>query len=97
LQDFKAGTLTCCLICSQKYNLEWGLQQLREVWTKDFKSTPAEEDDAEENDVEMTGECSGEASRVDEDPFEKQMRLPNEACAAQLRASTERCSGSGQC
>jgi hypothetical protein len=55
------------------------LQQLREVWTKDFKSSPTEEDDVEEDDVEMTGEGSGEASRVDEDPFEKQMRLTNEA------------------
>jgi hypothetical protein len=29
----------------------------------------------------MTGEGSGEASRVDEDPFEKQMRLTNETSA----------------
>ncbi len=43
--------------------------------TKDFKSTPAEEDDVEDSmenrigdDVEMTGEGSREASRVDEDP-----------------------------
>jgi hypothetical protein len=26
---------------SQKYNHEWGLQQLREVWTKTFKSSAA--------------------------------------------------------
>ena len=32
----------------------------------------------EEDDVEMTGEGSGEESRVDEDPFEKQMSLTNE-------------------
>ncbi len=31
LQDFMTATLTCCLVCSQKYNLAWGLQQLREV------------------------------------------------------------------
>ena len=71
-------TLTCCSLCNQKYNLTWGLQQLREVWTKDFKSSPDEEDDVQEDDVEMTGEGSGEESRVDEDPFEKQMRLTNE-------------------
>jgi hypothetical protein len=43
LQDFQTGTLTFCLFWSQKYNLEWGLQQLREVWTKDIKITPDEE------------------------------------------------------
>ena len=31
LHDFMTATLTCCLVCSQKYNLAWGLQQLREV------------------------------------------------------------------
>jgi hypothetical protein len=36
----------------------------------------------------MIGDGSGEASRVDEDPFEKQMRLTNESIAEQLRAST---------
>jgi hypothetical protein len=36
----------------------------------------------------LKGEGSGEASRVDEDPFEKQMRLTDEASAQQLRAST---------
>ncbi len=36
----------------------------------------------------MTGEASGEASRVDEDPFEEQMRLTNETSAEQLTAST---------
>ena len=52
---------------------KWLLQQLREVWTKNFKTSPAEEDD-----VEMTreGQVSGEAS-LDEDDFvsEKQIRL----------------------
>jgi hypothetical protein len=57
------------------------------VWTKDFKSSPVvwtsvdqgfqkfsdEEDDVEEDDVEMTWEGSGKVSRVDEDPFEKEM------------------------
>jgi hypothetical protein len=52
-------------------------KKLREVWTKDFKSSPAEEDDVEEDDVEMKGEGSGKVSRVDEDPFEKEMRLAN--------------------
>ena len=69
LQEFVTATLTCCLLWSQKYNLAWGLQQLREVWTKDFKSSPAAEDDVQEDDVELAGEGSGEASRVDEDPF----------------------------
>jgi len=47
------------VLCSQKYDLNWGLQQLREVWTKNFKTFPAEEDD-----VEMTGdgEDLGESS-----------------------------------
>ena len=58
------------------------------MWTKDFKSSPAEEDDVEEDDVEMTGEGSGKASRVDEDPFEKEMRLANETSAEELRDST---------
>ena len=71
------------MLCSQKYDLNWGLQQLREVWTKNFKNSPAEEDD-----VEMTGdgEGSGEPSR-DEDDFEKQMRLANESDKTAVRAS----------
>ena len=54
------------MLCSQKYNLNWGLKQLREVWTKNFKTSATEEDD-----VEMTGDGkgSGEPSR-DEDDFE---------------------------
>jgi hypothetical protein len=47
------------------------LEHLREVWTKDFESSPTEEDDVEEDDVEMTGEDSGKVFRVGEDPFEK--------------------------
>jgi hypothetical protein len=58
------------------------------VWTKDFKSSPPEEDDVEEDDVEMTGEGSGDVSRVDEDPFEKELRLANETSAEQHRVST---------
>ena len=46
------------------------------MWTKDFKSSPAEEDDVEEDDVEMTGEHSGEVSCVDEDPLRKRCVLP---------------------
>ncbi len=72
------------MLCSQKYNLNWGLQQLREVWTKNFKTCPAEEDD-----VEMTGDGkgSGEPSR-NEDDFEKtQMRLANESDKTAVRAS----------
>ena len=72
---------------SKKYNLEWGLQQLREVWTKDFKSSPPEEDDFEEDDVEMTGEGSGKVSRVDEDPFETEMCLAYETSAQAVRVS----------
>ena len=61
------------MLFSQKYNLNWGLQQLREVWTKNFKTSVADE-----YDIEMTGdgEGLGEQSR-DEDDFEKQMRLDN--------------------
>ena len=71
------------MLCSQKYNLNWGLYQLREVWTKNFKNSAAEEDD-----VEMTvdGEGSGESSR-DEDDFEKQMRLTNESDKTAVRVS----------
>ncbi len=71
------------MLCSQKYDLNWGLQQLREVWTKNFKNSPDEEDD-----VEMTGdgEGSGESSR-DEDDFEKQMRLANESDKTTVRDS----------
>ena len=58
------------------------------MWTKDFKSSPSEEDDVEEDDVEMTGEGSGDVSRVDEDPFEKELRLANETSAEQHRVST---------
>ena len=70
------------MLCSQKYDLNWGLQQLREVWTKNFKNSPAEEED----DVEMTGdgEGSGEPSR-DEDDFEKQMRLVNDSDKTTVR------------
>ena len=77
------------MLCSQKYNLKWVLQQLREVYTKNFKTSPAEEDD-----VEMTGdrEDSGDPSR-DEDDFEKQMRLSYES---QARASTVRRYGKPQ-
>ena len=72
------------MLCSQKYDLNWGLQQVREVWTKNFKNSPAEEDD-----VEMTGdgEGLGEPS-PDEDDFEKQMRLTNESDKTAVRASS---------
>ena len=38
--------------------------------------------------VEMTGEVSGEVSRVDEDPFEKEIHLVNETSVEELRVST---------
>jgi hypothetical protein len=59
------------------------LKQLREVWTKNFKTSATEEDD-----VEMTvdGEDSGESSR-DEDDFEKQMRLVNESDKTEVRVT----------
>ena len=52
-----------------------------------FKSSPSEEDEVEEDDVEMTGEGSGQVSRVDEDPFETAMRLANETSAQAVRVS----------
>ncbi len=57
--------------------------QLREVWTKNFKTSPTEEDD-----VEMTGDWEdlGESSR-DEDDFEKQMCLVNESDKTTVRPS----------
>ena len=57
------------------------------MWTKDFKSSPVEVDDVEEDDVEMTGEGSGKVSRVDEDPFEKEMCLANETSVEEVRVS----------
>ncbi len=53
------------------------------MWTKNFKTSPAEEDD-----VEMTGdgESSGESSR-DEDDFEKQIHLANESGKTTVRPS----------
>ena len=59
------------------------LHQLREVWTKNLKICPVEDDD-----VEMTreGEGSGESSR-DEEYFEKQMCLTNESHEVQVRPS----------
>jgi len=82
--------LTWSVLCNQKYDLNWGLQQLREVWTKNFKSSAAAEDDVQEDDVEMTveGRASSVGAPEDEDAFEKQMRLSNEATTEQLRAST---------
>jgi hypothetical protein len=35
----------------------------------------------------MTGEDSGKVSRVDEDPFEKEIRLTNETSAEEVRVS----------
>ncbi len=58
------------------------------MWTKDFKSSSPEEDDIEEDDVEMTGEGSRDVSRVDEDPFEKELCLVNETSVEQHRVST---------
>jgi hypothetical protein len=60
------------------------------VWTKNFKSSAAAEDDVQEDDVEMTveGRASSVGAPEDEDVFEKQMRLNNEATTEQLRAST---------
>jgi hypothetical protein len=59
------------------------LKQLREVWTKNFKTSLVQEDD-----FEMTGdgEDSGEPFR-DEDDFEKQMCLTNESDKTTVRAS----------
>ncbi len=53
------------------------------MWTKDFKNSPAEEDD-----VEMTGdgEVSGKPPR-DEDDFEKQMRPTDESDKTTVRGS----------
>ena len=69
------------MLCSQKYNLNCDLKQLHEVWTKNFKTSPVQEDA-----VEMTGdgEVSEESSR-DEDDFEKQMCLSNETDKTTVR------------
>ncbi len=71
------------MLCSQKYDLNWVLQKVREVWTKNFKTFLAEE-----NDVEMTGdgEGFGEPS-PDENDFEKQMYLTNESDKTAVRTS----------
>ena len=53
------------------------------MWTKNFKTSPAEEDDFERTgDAEGLGEPS-----PDEDDFEKQMRLANESDKTAVRAS----------
>jgi hypothetical protein len=73
LHDMKTDML--CVVQS-KVRPQLGITVvLREVWTKNFKTSPTEEDD-----VEMTGEGeeSGDSSR-DEDDFEKQMCLVNES------------------
>ena len=69
-----------CCCGSQKYNHAWGLQQFREVWTKNFKSSVTAQDDVQEDDVEMTveGRASSVGAPEDEDAFEKQMHLTNE-------------------
>ena len=61
------------------------------MWTKNFKSSAAAQDDVQEDDVEMTveGRASSVGAPEDEDAFEKQMRLSNEVTTEQLRASTE--------
>ncbi len=55
-----------------------------------MKCAPTEGDDVEEDDVKMSGEGgdSGEGSRVDEDPFEKQILLTNDVIEEQVRTST---------
>ena len=70
------------MLCSQ-IRPQLGLQQLREVRTKNFKTSPAEEDDVE---ITGDGEGSGEPSR-DDDDFEKQMRLANESDKTAVRGS----------
>ncbi len=71
------------MLCSQKYDLNWGSQQLHELWTKNFKTSPAEEDDFERTgDAEGLGEPS-----PDEDDFEKQMCLTNESDKTSVRVS----------
>ncbi len=57
------------------------------MWTKDFKRSPTEVDDVEEDDVEMTGDGLGKVSRVDEDPFETEMRLAKETITQEVRVS----------
>ncbi len=53
------------------------------MWTQNFKTSPAEEDD-----VEMTGDGEGLGeSSFDEDDFEKQMRLTNESDKTTVRVS----------
>ena len=64
------------MLCSQKDDLNWGLQQVREVWTKNFKTFPAEE-----NDVEMAGDGEGLGEPS------KQMHLANESDKTAVRAS----------
>jgi hypothetical protein len=71
------------VLCSQKDDLNWGLQKLHEVWTENFRTPPTEADDAE-----MTGDGEGsvESSR-DEDDCEKQMSLSKESDKTTVRVS----------
>ncbi len=61
------------MLCSQKYDLNWGLKKLREVWTENFKTPLAEADD-----VEMTGdgEGSGESSRDEDEGWLLEKPIP---------------------
>ena len=78
-------------VLQSKIQSQLGFQQLREVWTKNFKTSPAE------GDVEMTGEGEGSAEPSgDEDAFEKQMRLANESDEAQVRPSPSEGSAKAQ-
>ena len=43
-------------VLSRQPKVQPRLGQLREVWTKNFKSSAAAEDDVQEDDVEMTVE-----------------------------------------
>ncbi len=57
---------------------------------QDFQKFCGSEDEVQEDDVEMTveGGASSVGAPTDEDAFEKQMRLSNEATTEQLRVST---------
>ena len=74
-------------VFQQKVDLNGDCSSYVKCGPRISKKSPAEEDDVEEDDVEITveGGASGAGAPADEDPFEKQMRLSSES---QVRAST---------
>ena len=71
-------------MCSKNYDLKWGLEQVRDVWTKSFRPDPVQVPSDDE--PEAVEEESAGKEPLHEDDFERAMRLQHEA---DLRASSK--------